>query len=274
MASDDQPLLPPPDEPRALPAPSRSERRTVVIIVGSLVGLLVIAFLIGYFLHYRRERAAEAANEKMRSSLPAVNIVAVKPSTATSELVLPGSITPITEASLYARASGYVERRYVDIGDRVRRSQVLAEIESPELDQQVSQARAAVAQARQQLGQANASVVDARAKLDLARVTAERYRTLLDQDSVSRQDADQRQQEFRSAEASLQSTNASVGAADENVRAADANLRRLVSLQDFEKVRAPFDGIITARNVDVGALISNAGGSLAASALSGATTAA
>jgi multidrug efflux pump subunit AcrA (membrane-fusion protein) len=140
---------------------------------------------------------------------------------------------------------------------------VLADIESPELDQQVMQAPAGVAQARQQLGQANAGVGDARAKRDLARVTAQRYRTLLAQDSIARQVVDQGEQALQSAQATLDSSQASVAAAEENVRATEAGLRRMLALQEFEKVRAPFDGVVTMRNVDVGALISNAGASLA-----------
>ena len=155
-----------------------------------------------------------------------------------------------TDRSIFARAAGYVRARRADIGDRVARGQVLAEIESPELDQQV-------AQARQQLGQANSAVDDARARVDLARVTWERYRTLVEQDSVSRQDADQKFQEYASAQAMLKSAIANAGAAE-------ANLRRLVALQEYEKLRAPFDGIITARNVDVGALVGASGGASAA----------
>ena len=263
MTPDEPPLLPGPPTVPLLAGP-RGKRR-MWLVAGGLLLAVLISFAAGWWVHHRREYAAEEANVKERDSIPTVSVMAVRASSPVNQLLLPGTITPIAEAALYARAAGYVLRRHVDIGDRVTKGQVLAEIESPEIDQQVDQARASVAQARQQLGQAKATVVDARAKLDLARVSLQRYRTLLEQDSVARQDVDVRQQEFQSAEAALQSTDANVGAADENVRAAEANLRRLVAMQDFEKVRAPFAGIVTARNVEVGALISSGGASLTTS---------
>src|SRR4029077_11840447 len=109
---------------------------------------------------------------------PFVNSAKVKRAEKTSELLLPGNITPITEAYIFARASGYLRRRYVDIGDRVRADQLLAEIDAPDLDQQVSQAKAAVAQAESQLGQAQATLQQLIATRDLATITWERYKVL------------------------------------------------------------------------------------------------
>ena len=250
MAAEQDLALPAPAPRPLLGAPRDGERRKLFILVGVVLVSMALAFAIGYFFHHKRQRAAEEAADRAKSALPSVNAVTLRRSTSTSRLLLPGSVMAITEASVFARASGYVRNRRVDIGDRVSRGQVLAEIESPELDQQV-------AQARQQLGQASAAVDDAKARVDLARVTWERYRTLVEQDSASRQDADQKYQESMSAQAMLQSSIA-------NARAADANLQRLVAMQEFEKLRAPFDGVITARNVDVGALIGASGGASSA----------
>jgi RND family efflux transporter MFP subunit len=151
-------------------------------------------------------------------------------------------------------------KRFVDFGDRVRQGQPLAEIEAPELNEQVRQARAAVSQAKQQLGQAQATPQQNRANPHLAPVTWERYRTLAVQGVVSRQEADQQATAYKAAEASVNNAQASVGAAQDNVRAARANLERLIALQQFEIVRAPFAGIVTERNLDVGALINSPGG--------------
>ena len=131
-----------------------------------------------------------AAAAKQRTDPPFVNSAKVKRAAKTSELLLPGNITPITEAYIFARASGYLKRRYVDIGDRVRADQLLAEIDAPDLDQQVSQAKAAVAQAESQLGQAQATLQQLIATRDLAAITWERYKVLTASGAVSRQDGD------------------------------------------------------------------------------------
>src|SRR5450755_2497742 len=150
-------LLPAGHEPKLLeargahdpkPSPSRS---LIALIVAGVLLVLALLFLFGYLRHRRTEREAAAAAEKQRETLPTVNVTKVNRSPAMSELTLPGNITPLTEAYLYARASGYVRKRYVDIGDRVQKGQLLAEIEAPDLDEQVSQARAVLEQAQHQL---------------------------------------------------------------------------------------------------------------------------
>jgi multidrug efflux pump subunit AcrA (membrane-fusion protein) len=146
---------------------------------------------------------------------------------------------------VYARANGYLRARYVDIGDHVRKGQVLAIIDAPDLDAQV-------AQAREQLRQAEMQVAQQQAQLDLARVTWERYRVLVAKGVFSRQDGDQQDVNYRAQQAN-------VSAASRNVDAYKANLQRVIALADYEKVRAPFDGVVTARNVDVGALIQTSG---------------
>ncbi len=273
LAAADEPLLlPAPAEPLLLTGPDRSagappgakppagkhSRRPYVI--AAVVFLVLL--LIGWFFHHLRANQAQEANQRARDRIPTVGTIEVRQSPSSTDLLLPGSITPITEASLFARSSGYLRARYVDIGDVVHRGQVLAEIDSPDLDQEVAQGRAAVAQARQQLTQAEGTVVDARARVELARVTYERAAVLGHDEAVAQQEVDQRRQELDTAKATLASNVASVGAARDNIRAGEANAQRLVVLQDFEKLRAPFDGIVTARSVDVGALIGSGGSSM------------
>jgi len=149
----------------------------------------------------------------------------------------------------------------VDIGDRVNADQLLAEIDAPDLDQQVSQAKAAVAQAESQLGQAQATLQQLVATRDLANITWERYKVLTASGAVSRQDGDMQSTAAKTAEANVAAGEKSVHAAEEFVRASKAELQRLVTLQGYERITAPFAGIITARNVDVGALISTTGSS-------------
>jgi multidrug efflux pump subunit AcrA (membrane-fusion protein) len=235
-----------------------------------IIGLLTLAFIGLFFYGYRnyllRQRSVRAeANTAVRSA-PLVNAEKVRRAPPTAELTLPGNITPVTEAYIYARASGYVRRRYVDIGDRVRSGQLLAEIEAPELDQQVHQARAALAQAEKQLDQARADLTDARARMELARVTWDRYKVLMEHGAVSRQEGDNQLASFQSTSAAVASVEARIGSAEQNVRALRANQERLLALQEFEKVRAPFSGVVTSRNFDVGALISGSGASMGQSA--------
>ena len=148
----------------------------------------------------------------------------------TQEVVLPGNTQAFTSAPIYARTSGYLKRWYFDIGSHVKQGQLLAEIDSPEVDQQLDQARA--------------DLKTAQANLATAKITADRWQSLLKTNSVSQQETDQNVGNYRAMQATV----------DSNV----ANVRRLEQLQSFEKVYAPFDGVITARNTDIGALI-NAG---------------
>ncbi len=160
-------------------------------------------------------------------AVPTVVVVTPKPGAPQEEITLPGAIQAFAEAPIYARTSGYLKRRYVEMGARVKSNQLLAEIDAPELEQQLQQARSDLATA-----EANAR---------LAQITADRYRDLVKSDSVSQQDAD-------NAAGALDARKAAV-------ESARANVRRLEQLQAFTRIYAPFDGVITARNTDVGALI-------------------
>jgi RND family efflux transporter MFP subunit len=148
----------------------------------------------------------------------------------TEELVLPGNMEPFTDAPIYARTNGYVRRWYVDIGAHVKAGQLLAEIETPEVDQQLSQARAQLATSQ--------------SDFKLAKSTAERWQNLRKTDSVAQQETDEKLGDMESKSATME--------------AARANVRRLEEMQSFQKIYAPFAGVITARNVDIGDLI-NAG---------------
>jgi membrane fusion protein (multidrug efflux system) len=163
---------------------------------------------------------------------PIVDVVAPRRAPASQELLLPGSVMPYADASIYARTSGYIAHWYTDIGAKVKAGQTLADIETPELDAQLNQARADEAAAQ--------------ANDDYAASTAKRWQTMLQTQAVSQQDADTKTSDMQAKRAALE--------------AARANVARLTELVSYEKVTAPFDGVITTRNVDVGALVT-AGGS-------------
>jgi multidrug efflux pump subunit AcrA (membrane-fusion protein) len=243
------------------PSPQAGSSRRKFLIAGFLGLLALAAFIGGYRARKKTKEQLDAAAALRRTSPPLVNAVKVKRAASKSEVLLPGTVTPITEAYVFARAAGYLKRRYVDIGDRVRAGQLLAEIDAPDLDQQVTQAEAAVAQAEGQLGQAQATLQQLIATRDLANITWQRYKVLTATGAVSRQEGDIQATAAKTAEANVAAGEKNVRAAQEFVRASKATLQRLVTLQGYEKITAPFAGIVTARNVDVGALISTTGAS-------------
>lgn len=199
---------------------------TIAIIVMLVSVILAVAGIL-------QRKHARAALEKYTNATaaPAVALVEPKREQSANEIVLPGNMQAYTLAPIYARTTGYVKAWYHDIGSHVRKGDLLAVIETPELDQQLAQAKADLATA-----QSNEA---------LAKVTANRYRGLLQQNAVSQQDTD-------NAVAQLQSRSAEVSSAE-------ANVRRLQELVSFERVVAPFDGVVTARNLDVGQLVGSAG---------------
>ncbi len=229
---------------------------TGFVILAALAALLVV----GSLPRRDRERNLVRAGQAAKAELPQVTVAQVQKSPSQADLSLPGNVTPNTEALIHARAAGYIKRRLVDIGDRVAQGQLLAEIDAPEMDEQVRQAEAGVSQAKASLAGAQQMLRQAAARLNLARVTAERWRTLVQKGVVSRQEADQRDADLEAQQAAVDSSQAAVKAAEDSVSASEANLRRLVELQAFKNVKAPFAGIITARNVDVGSLIPASGG--------------
>jgi multidrug efflux pump subunit AcrA (membrane-fusion protein) len=256
-AAEEHKLLPPPaPEPPHEHHISRGKLFLIALVLAVIVGAVAVA---GYLPRRQREAQAAAAAREERTDIPQVTAAYVRRAPVNTEVLLPGSISPLIEASIYARAPGYVRKRYVDIGDHVRQGQLMAEIETPELDQQVAQGRAAVSQAQQQLGQTQAALLQSQAQRDLAKITWDRYKNLVDRGAVARQDADNQETTYRTSDALVTAQQANVRAAEENVRQSQANLDRLISLQEYQKVKAPFTGIVTARNIDVGYLISAAG---------------
>jgi len=234
---------------------------TIWAIFLGLAVLAVVAFFAGYIpLQNRRSVIAGEAHEALRA-LPRVDVIQVGHSSGKSQLELPGNIEPIMEAPILARADGYLERRLVDIGDRVRAGQVVAEIDTPELEQQVAQAKAVIQQAQAALELAQANLQQGKADTGLARVTAQRTGNLLIKGAVSRQEDDANQAQYQSKLANLQALEKAILVQRSNVTAAQANEARLEKMLSYRVVRAPFEGVITLRNVDVGALV-NAGSTL------------
>src|SRR5579863_7647302 len=209
------------------PAPDQKPIRPLAALVGfTLVVLVFIALGAMGILRRMHENQVLADTT---NTLAAPTIIALPPQQAapTDNFVLPGNVTAYTDSPIYARTSGYLSHWYFDIGARVKKGDLLAEIETPEIDQQLQQAQA--------------QLETAQANYDLSKTTADRWQWLLKTNSVSKQETDQ-------AVANMAAQKAVV---DSN----SANVRRLQQLQSFEKVYAPFDGVITARSTDIGALI-------------------
>ncbi|PYR42186.1 MAG: efflux transporter periplasmic adaptor subunit [Acidobacteria bacterium] len=195
-------------------------------IVGAVALLLAVGAVV-WGVTTRTRALAVVTQETREMAVPAVAVVTPERGAPKEEIVLPGTIQAFTDAPIYARTNGYLRKWYADIGAHVRAGQLLAEIDTPELDQQLQAARADLATA-----QANAR---------LAQTTAERYRDLIRSDSVSRQDLD--------------NANGTLEAREAAVESARANVRRLEQLQSFRRIESPFAGVVTARNTDIGALI-------------------
>lgn len=239
----------------------RPSRLTILAIVLAATLVVTAAFLVGY-ARVRGQRALivnEASDEQ--HAVTRVDVEQATRSTRDSDVQLPGNIQAITEAPLLARADGYVIKRMADIGDRVKAGQDLAEIDAPELADQVRQGKASLQQAQAALDQAQANLQQGKTDLDLARVTAERWANLSARGVVSKQENDQYQSQMKSRAAAVEALEKAVVVQRNNVKAAEANVSRLETMLGYRMVKAPFDGVITLRNVDSGALV-NAGSTL------------
>ncbi len=202
------------------------------LIAGAIV--VVFAGIFVYGILARLSKGATVRAETAQMAVPSVSVISPQRSAPSQEIVLPGNVQPFVSAPIYSRTNGYLRRWYVDIGAHVKKGQLLAEIQTPEVDQQLQQSRS--------------NLATAQANLKLAEITKNRYQGLLATHAVSQQDVDN-----------------AVGTYNANqsiVEANQANVKQLQTLQSFERIYAPFDGIITARNTDIGALIAsgNAGG--------------
>jgi RND family efflux transporter MFP subunit len=196
-------------------------------VVGVVILLLVAALLAGFGILHRRSADTVLAQRTIELAPPTVIAVPPRQGAPVDSFVLPGNVSALTDSPIYARTTGYLTRWYFDIGARVRKGALLAEIASPEVDQQ--------------LAQAEADLNTAEANANNARTQAGRYAGLVKSNAVSRQDTDT----FVSQAAATAAS----------VKSAQANVQRLRELQSFEKVYAPFDGVVTARNIDTGQLI-------------------
>lgn len=223
----------------------------LIAIAAAVLALVAI----GALPRFERQQAALAAVRESPVTHPIVTLVHAQLGAPTSALLLPGNIEPLYSADVYARTEGYIERRNVDIGTKVRAGQVLAVISSPEVDQQLLQARATLAQSQAALQQAQATLQQAKANAELARLTKDRDLPLGEQHAISQQIVDEAIQASNAREADVAAAQASIAAAQANVMANRANVGRLQQLQGFEQVVAPFDGVITARNVERGDLV-------------------
>jgi len=208
--------------------PKSSKRGWLIAVLA----VVVVVLLVLSGILPRVKARATLQRETAEMAVPSVVLVQPKPTPGAEDLVLPANVQPYIYAPIYARTNGYLKKWYVDIGARVKRGQLLAEIETPEVDQQLQSARA--------------NLATAEANFNLAQITATRYSDLLKSDSVSKQETDN-----------------AVGALAANkaiVEADRANVKQLEATQSFQKIFAPFDGIITNRNTDIGALISSGSG--------------
>ena len=222
-------LMEPPAELESFRAPRKRNkvRRWVLLLV---LLLFVAAAAIVFTLRMGERRALARETETL--AVPNVSVIRPKVQAPQQELVLPSTLQAYTESPIYARTNGYLARWYKDIGSHVEKGQLLADIDTPEIDQELAQARAVRAQAEAQLG--------------LAKTSAERWETLRKMDAVAQQETDERASSYAQEQAALAS--------------ATANVRRLEQLESFKHIYAPFSGVVIRRNTDIGALI-NAGNS-------------
>jgi len=215
-------ITPPPKLPPATP-------RKALLMVGLALLILIIGGVVTAAMRIRDSHVL--ARETERESIPTVAVIHPTAEKPDEELVLPGTLQAYEESPIYARTNGYLLRWYRDMGSKVTKGELLADIDTPEVDQELSQVRAN----RQQM----------LAQMELAKINADRYLSLRKTDSVSQQEADQQASGYQQAKA--------------NLDAADATVRRLEQMESFKHVYAPFSGVLTKRTVDPGALI-NAGG--------------
>jgi RND family efflux transporter MFP subunit len=208
-------------------APAQGSQRSGRGYLIAVVVLIVVALIIIGGIVPRLRATAALRVETQDLATPTVAVIHPKRGAPQQEIVLPGNMQAFIDSPIYARTNGYVKSWTVDIGARVRAGQLLADIETPEVDQQLDQARA--------------DLNTARANFHLSEITATRYQDLLKTDSVSKQDVDNANGDFEAKKAMVAS--------------AESNVKRLEELQSFEKIYAPFDGVITARNTDIGHLI-------------------
>ena len=207
----------------------------------SVLALLAGGLAFGVWRYQQQQHAVMAATEQRLNLVPKVRTATIKPSASTSLITLPATTSAFTTANIFARASGYIDKRNVDIGDRVKAGELLAEITAPELDHQIAQAQAT-------LKQTEATLQQNQANMELANVTWQRDKPLVEKGWVTLQQGDIDTK-------TLQAQQAAVGVAQSNVAAQQSQIAVLQQQKDYQKVVAPFDGVVTQRNIDVGSLV-------------------
>ncbi|MEH2106176.1 efflux RND transporter periplasmic adaptor subunit [Nostoc sp.] len=254
---------------------SKKHRRGIGGIGWAVLGAVFFASLLAIGILPRLSQKSELqAAVKEASTVPSVNVIAPRRATGATKVELPGNVVALNQTTIYARSTGYLRRWYADIGDRVQAGQLLAEIDSPDTDQQVLQAKAEVVQAQANVSQTRANLAksvsdlkQARANLLIARQSWERWQVLVKEGAVPQQDADTKYATYQAnlasveaAQNTINSDSANIKAAQANAYASQANFQRNTVLQSYKKVTAPFAGVITARNVNTGVLISAGNG--------------
>jgi multidrug efflux pump subunit AcrA (membrane-fusion protein) len=244
------------DQQHEAQPPGKHGRRMLPTLVA--IAVLAVALLVGWLPHYKRNKAVNAKARQQQSALLTVEVQTVHNASSEQEVTLPGTVTPLRTAHIYARVSGYFKARYVDLGDRVRKGQLLGIIAVPELDSSVAQQAALVQESKD-------TVSTAQSTLRLEQATYTRVHTLVLHGILSNQEDD-------AALAALESARSNLQAMENAEKGAEAALAREQSLADFEQVRSPIDGTITARNVEVGNLVSASGAAQGLAAISPAST--
>ena len=209
------------------PSPASKPSRRAHHYWIAVIAALTVALLLASGILPRIQASKNLRRETQEMAIATVTVIHPRRSTAAPEVVLPANVQAFIDSPIYARTNGYLKQWYVDIGAHVKAGQLLAEIDTPEVNQQLRQARA--------------DLNTAEANLNLSRITTDRYNDLLKTDSVSKQDADNAAGDYAAKQAIVHS--------------AEANVKRLEELQSSQKIYAPFTGVITARNTDIGALI-------------------
>ena len=223
-----------------VPPARRARTRSIVVIGLAIAALFLILLVAGVVPRIRSQRELATAAQKTQSTLAQVYVIRPQPA-AEAGLSLAATTQAIQDSIIYARTSGYLRKRYVDIGDRVTMGQLLAEVDSPEIEQQLRQAKADLQQSEKNRDLQVAN-------LDLARATMARYEAADAEGAVAKQALDQSVATYRTAQAA-------VAAAEANVESNRANVQRYQEMTAFQRILAPFDGTVIQRNVDAGALI-------------------
>ena len=232
--------------------PPPAPRRGVFIVAGA-VAIALLAF--GAYGHWQTDASASQTQQQATAFIPTLRTARVQSVDTPMTLTLPGQTEAFTAASISARATGYIADRQVDIGSRVHKGDLLLRIAAPDLDAQLAQAQAQLAQFNAALAQAQAQLQSAQANTKLASITSFRTGTLAKQGWETLQNADNASSNLATTAASVSSAEAGIAVAAANIKQQQATVDRLASLTSFEQVLAPFDGVVTARNVDTGDLV-------------------